>query len=93
MEINMVPEEELLLQTAEEAAELAAAAARLIRVRRGINQSAAIENRAESNLLEEMADVKLCIDELSRKEGGAMVFGVIYADRKKKRLEERNASA
>lgn len=92
MEISMeLSEEELLLQTAEEAAELAAAAAKLIRIRHGINPSPVKENEAESDLLEEMADARLCIEELTKKVGGGMVVAAIYANKKarwKRRLKE-----
>lgn len=92
MEISTeLPEEELLLQAAEESAELAMAAIKLIRIRHGINPSPVSESAAEANLLEEIADAKLCIEELSKKEGREMVIAVIYANKKerwKRRLME-----
>lgn len=52
-----LPEEELLLQLAEECAELAQAALKLRRVLAGINPTPITEDEARENLLEETADI------------------------------------
>ena len=57
-------EEELLCQLAEECAELSKAALKLRRVLSGKNPTPVTENQARENLLEEIADVTLCLDAL-----------------------------
>ena len=57
-------EEELLCQLAEECAELSKAALKLRRVLSGKNPTPVTENQARENLLEEIADVTLCMDAL-----------------------------
>lgn len=55
---------ELLAQLAEEAAELAKAALKLRRVYTGVNPTPVTGKEAFQNLLEEMADVSVCIHAL-----------------------------
>lgn len=54
----------LLEQTAEEAAELTQAALKLSRVRRGQNPTPVTYEQARDHLVEELADIKLCIEVL-----------------------------
>lgn len=54
----------MLEQTAEECAELAQACLKLARHFRGENKVYKSEDELYSNLSEEIADVKICIDEL-----------------------------
>lgn len=61
--------EDLLCQLAEEAAELAQAALKLRRAIDGHNPTPVSEYRAEVDLVEEMADVNLCIRALGRSFG------------------------
>lgn len=57
---NMLPEEEILTQLAEEAAELAQAALKLRRAKTGVNPTPVSESEALLNLVEELADIYLC---------------------------------
>lgn len=61
-----LPEGELLAQLAEEAAELAQAALKLRRCIIGINPTPTPQEKAEANLIEELADVRLCAEVLDR---------------------------
>ena len=61
-----LPEDELLAQLAEEAAELAHAALKLRRSINGINPTPVMPTQAEANLIEELADVRLCAEVLDR---------------------------
>lgn len=61
-----LPEDELLAQLAEEAVELAHAALKLRRVIGGKNPTPVTPMQAEANLIEELADVKLCAEVLNR---------------------------
>lgn len=54
---NLLPEEELLAQLAEECSEAAKAALKLRRARDGVNPTPVSEEEAFSNLVEELADV------------------------------------
>lgn len=56
-------QEDLLLQLAEEASELSAAAAKLVRVIRGENPTPLKYDEALSNLLEEVTDVQVVLGE------------------------------
>ena len=58
---EILPQEELLAQLAEEASELAHAALKLRRVYDGRNYTPITENEALENLKEEIADVQLLI--------------------------------
>lgn len=62
--IQSLGEPELLAQLAEEAAELAQAALKLRRVYTGDNPTPVTEQTAKSDLLEESADVALCLETL-----------------------------
>jgi hypothetical protein len=57
---NLLPEEELLAQLAEECSEAAKAALKLRRARDGVNPTPVSEEEAFSNLVEELADIYLC---------------------------------
>ena len=57
---NLLPEEELLAQLAEECSEAAKAALKLRRARDGVNPTPASEEEAFGNLVEELADIYLC---------------------------------
>lgn len=59
-----LPKEELLAQLAEECAELSKAALKLRRVYSGVNPTPVTEAEAFSNLVEEVADVSLCLEVL-----------------------------
>lgn len=82
-----LPEEELLLQLAEECAELAQAALKLRRVMAGINPTPITEDEARSNLLEEAADVYCVSRLLLGYEEHAEIYGIIK--RKKERWAGR----
>ena len=60
-----IPREELLCQLAEECAELGKAALKLARVLRGVNPTPVTRAEAFDNLVEECADVTLCMEVLS----------------------------
>lgn len=96
MDISMeLTEEELLVQVAQEAANLAVAAGELNRIRNSANPEAVNEREAEMRLLEGMAMMRLCIEELTKKVGGGMVIAAIYANKKgqwKRKLEEAKRS-
>lgn len=57
---DLLPEEELLAQLAEECSEAAKAALKLRRARDGVNPTPVSEEEAFSNLVEELADIYLC---------------------------------
>lgn len=61
-----LPEDELLCQLAEEAAELAQAALKLRRCITGKNPTPVTPVTAEANLIEELADVRLVAEVLDR---------------------------
>ncbi len=73
-----------LEQTAEECAELAHACLKLARVLRSENPTPVTEVEAVGNLREELADVQICIDELS-----SLYSFYGYMLDKKLRLQER----
>lgn len=58
---DLLPEDELLAQLAEECTEAAKAALKLRRVRSGINPTPVSDEKAFGNLIEELADIELCI--------------------------------
>lgn len=58
--VNALPEEDRLLQLAEEASELSQAATKLVRIMRGHNPSPVTRVTAWQNLREELADVENC---------------------------------
>lgn len=59
-----LPKEELLAQLAEECAELGKAALKLRRAYSGVNPTPVTRAEAFSNLVEEVADVTLCLEVL-----------------------------
>jgi NTP pyrophosphatase (non-canonical NTP hydrolase) len=59
---DFLPQEEILAQLAEEAAELSQAALKLRRAMDGTNPTPASRDAAMKHLEEEIADVTLCID-------------------------------
>lgn len=59
-----LPREDLLCQLAEECAELGKAALKLARIYRGVNPTPVTRTDAFQNLVEEMADVTLCMEVL-----------------------------
>lgn len=63
MKINELPETTRLIQLAEEAAELAQAAIKLTRALNG--QTPVSEKAARDHLVEEIADVNVCVDALA----------------------------
>lgn len=88
-----LPEDELLAQLAEEAAELAQAALKLRRVMNGKNPTPVTQMQAEANLIEELADVRLCAEVLDRGTRLKNQIDSIAASklaRWAKRLEEAN---
>jgi len=60
-----LPQEELLAQLAEECSELAKAALKLRRVYDGKNPTPVKRSEAYKNLLEEIADISLCLEVLN----------------------------
>ena len=85
MSINDLPEETRLIQLAEESAELAQAALKVIRARRG--DTPISEESARSNLLEEIADVFVCADVLTTSADRLKIRAI--RQRKKERWELR----
>lgn len=61
---DYLTDEQICIQLAEEAAELSAAAAKMARKLGGVNPTPKSEKECWDNLLEEMADVNVCIEEL-----------------------------
>ena len=57
---DLLPEDELLAQLAEECSEAAKAALKLRRARDGVNPTPVSEEEAFGNLVEELADIYLC---------------------------------
>lgn len=57
---DLLPEDELLTQLAEECSEAAKAALKLRRARNGVNPTPVSEKDAFENLVEELADIYLC---------------------------------
>ncbi len=86
---QQLPEEELLLQLAEECAELAQAALKLRRAVTGINPTPVTEGEARSNLLEEAADVYCVLGLLLGYEEHAEIYDI--TKRKKVRWAGRLA--
>ena len=82
-----LPEEELLLQLAEECAELSQAALKLRRALTGINPTPIAEDEARGNLLEEAADVYCVLGLMLGHEEHAEIYGIIK--RKKERWAGR----
>ena len=80
--------DEILLQLAEESAELAQAALKLRRIRAGVNPSPLSQIEAKSNLIEEIADVMVCIRALELDFLEECRNGCFY-DEKIKRWKER----
>lgn len=60
---DLMPLDELLAQLAEEASELAQAALKMRRTLSDTNPTPVTRKQAEAGLLEEIADVKLCLHE------------------------------
>ena len=88
-----LPEDELLCQLAEEAAELAQAALKLRRCITGTNPTPTPTMKAEANLIEELADVRLVAEVLDRGTKVANQIDSIAASklgRWAKRLEDAN---
>ena len=68
-----LPQGELFAQLAEECAELAKAALKLRRVYDGKNPTPVTEKEAHRNLMEEIADVSLCLEVLGLNHPTAML--------------------
>lgn len=64
---DRISERDLILQIAEEASELAAAAAKVIRIMNGTNPTPVSYVEAKNNLAEELGDVELCLVLAQRK--------------------------
>ena len=82
-------EEELLCQLAEECAELIHAVAKLRRARNGKNPTPVTEEEARAALLEEIADVSLCLTALGVDSGLNRMKIQEIVDRKTRRWAER----
>ena len=72
-----LPEDELLLQLAEECAELAQAALKLRRALTGINPTPITEDEARGNLVEEVADVACVANLLLDAEDSIAMYDII----------------
>ena len=90
--IETIGTEAVLEQLAEESAELAQAALKLARKMRGVNPTPKEEDECWDNLIEEMADVKVCEEQLQLGCGFWKVLNDI-AQEKTARWEERIAHA
>lgn len=64
--IESIGEPAMLEQLAEECAELAHACLKLARIERGDNPTPASEPEYAETIIEEMADVQICVDEIKR---------------------------
>ena len=82
-------EEELLCQLAEECAELDKAAMKLRRVLNGKNPTPVTEEEARAALLEEIADVSICLTALGVDSGQDRMKIQAEVDRKTRRWAER----
>lgn len=78
----------MLEQTAEECTELAQACLKLARHHRGENPTFKDESDLIDNLHEEVADVILCLDELTLDEGQLDAFIGYKKDRMRERFKE-----
>lgn len=87
MNINL-PKTEILVQMAEEAAELAQAALKLRRVIDGTNPTPVTYREAWDNLVEEFGDITICAMELDVSPDQAVMQKKV--ERWRKRLEDRN---
>lgn len=87
--VEYLGEPEVLAQLAEEAAELAQAALKLRRALEGKNPTPKTEEECRAALLEEVADVELCIFELGFMEKKVESDLVHITGRKKRRWVER----
>lgn len=61
---NMLPEEEILTQLAEECSEAAQAALKLRRAKTGVNPTPKSVRECRKALVEEIADVQVCVQAL-----------------------------
>ena len=82
-----IPQDELLAQLAEEAAELSQAALKLRRALTGINPTPVTADEARRNLVEEVADVYNVLGLLLGAEDNAEIYSIIR--RKKERWLKR----
>ena len=82
-----IPQDELLAQLAEEAAELSQAALKLRRALTGINPTPVTADEARRNLVEEAADVYNVLGLLLDTEDNAEIYSIIR--RKKERWLKR----
>ena len=85
---NELGTEELLCQLAEECAELTQAALKLRRVYTGKNPTPVTIEQATAGLLEEIADVRLCIETLFLSDGEEATIK-LTVERKTKRWATR----
>ena len=90
--IETIGTEAVLEQLAEESAELAQAALKLARKIRGVNPTPKEEDECWDNLIEELADVQVCKEQLNLGFGTWKVINDI-AQEKTERWEERIAHA
>ena len=81
--------EVLLCQLAEECAELIQAAMKLYRIRNGENPTPVTEEEAKAALLEEIADVSICLTALGIDTGLNRMKIQAEVDRKTRRWAER----
>lgn len=79
----------MLEQTAEEAAELAQACLKLARYERGENPVYKTLDQLRADLVEEMADVIICIDELKAADSSLKNWTRCKEREKKKRMQAR----
>lgn len=88
---NELPREEILLQLAEEAAELSQAALKLRRVMDGTNPTPVTRGGAQDNLVEEIADVWVCLDLLGLSHDKPRIRKIMSEklERWSRRLEEK----
>lgn len=91
---DLLPETEILAQMAEEFSEGAQAALKLRRALDGTNPTPVGKATAEANLIEEFADVMVCVNVLFTDEmfDRALEIAVEKQDRWLKRLQERENS-
>lgn len=91
---DYLSESDILLQLAEEAAELSAAAAKLARKLDGRNPTPKSEKDCWGALFEELADVDVCLAQIDPSEESIALIESIFDIKGKrwlKRLEQRSA--
>lgn len=89
MLLERIGDAAMLEQTAEECSELAHACLKYARMLRGENPADMLKSTAMDNVVEEMADVMICLDELTGIDVLSMHEVGKWMDFKERRMKER----